>query len=264
MQLHLHQRFGEEVVRPVATGEAGVVLQERLQAIDGARIPALLEVEHADFVLVRAQAIARFAQPLPALVHQRAVRIALDERLELVNRFARFALIALRLPHLLVVRHPELQLRVVGARAGRIERQELAELVHREDQRFRAALAEIGIADAKLGIGPVIALRIGIEDAPEVFARVQPAVLLERFIPLVVEELVGLGGTLRHHVFLAAARRRGHREADDEQKDRTDEFRQHHASTGEDDSQRYSAARPSASDVAGAKPSSARARDVSA
>ncbi len=69
---------------------------------------------------------------------------------------------------------PELVLRVVGARVRRIERQELLELGDRQDQRFGRALAEIGVADAELRVGPERALRVGFVDLLEVLARGQP------------------------------------------------------------------------------------------
>jgi hypothetical protein len=42
---------------------------------------------------------------------------------------------------------------------GRVEGEELAELVDRQDERLRRAFAEIGVADPELGIGPIRALR---------------------------------------------------------------------------------------------------------
>ena len=81
-------------------------------------------------------------------------------------------------PHLLEVRHPELELRVVGARVGRVERQELAVLVDRERSATRSCPRRGTSRQAELRRRAVVALRIGVEDAAEVLARREPVLLL--------------------------------------------------------------------------------------
>jgi hypothetical protein len=72
--------------------------------------------------------------------------------------------------HLIEMRHPQLELRVVRALVGGIERQELAILIDREDLRFGRPLAKVGIGETQLGVGAVLALRIAIHQLSEVLA----------------------------------------------------------------------------------------------
>ena len=96
VQAEFHQRLGQVVVHPVPRREAGVRLQQSLQAIDRAGVPALLEVEDADLVLVQAQAVLCLAQLLLAVRHQGAVRVPFDEGLELLDGGLALRLVALR------------------------------------------------------------------------------------------------------------------------------------------------------------------------
>src|SRR4051812_28358617 len=96
----------------------------------------------------------------------------------------------------------------------------------------------------------------------KVFSRRQPVLLPELLGPAVIEELVGLV-PLRDDVLLRTARN-SRSQARQQQNERDDSSRCLHASTGEAVIQRCSAARPSASDVAGVNPRSARASEVSA
>ena len=103
-------------IHGVAVRELRVLLEQRLEPIDGARAPARPVVVIADVVFVLAQAIARLAQPRLALFELRIVGIALDKDREFLDGFARLGLIAVGAVHLLEMRHPELELRVAGAR----------------------------------------------------------------------------------------------------------------------------------------------------
>src|SRR4030095_9831173 len=86
----------------------GVVLQQILEAINRPRIPALPEVEEADEIVRLAQSIPCLAQLGAHFRHELAVRIAIDERLELSDRLARFGLIALGAAHLFDMRKTRL------------------------------------------------------------------------------------------------------------------------------------------------------------
>jgi len=80
----------------------------------------------------------------------------------------------------------------------RVEVEELAELVDREDQRFGGPFTEVRVADSKLGIGTIRALRVGLGDLLEELARGQPFFLVEGVGALVEQELVRLGRARRH------------------------------------------------------------------
>ena len=88
-----------------------------------------------------------------------------------LNRLLGLGLVTLRAQHLVEVHHPELHLRVVGARVGRIERQELAKLVLRVHIGGAVVLAEIRVAYAKLGFRAQRALRVRLEQFGEIRAR---------------------------------------------------------------------------------------------
>ena len=102
------------------------------------------------------------------------------------------------------MRHAELVLRVVRALVRRVEREELAELVHREHEVVRAAFFEIRVADGELRVGTQRRLRVRLNHLFEVLAGGDPFLRLERRIAFVVEKLVGLlrpggNGLLEHH-----------------------------------------------------------------
>ena len=139
--------------------------------------PARAVVVIADVVFVLAQAIAGLAQPRLALFELRIVGIALDKDREFLDGFARFGLIAVGAVHLLEMRHAELELRVAGAVAVRVEGEELLELVQRQDVRLGRALADVGVADAEFGFRAVGRLRIGVDELAEVFAGDEPSLL---------------------------------------------------------------------------------------
>jgi len=90
-------------------------------------------------------------------------------------------LVALGLQHLLrlCIRQPVHG--VVGLRVAREELQKLPELVGAEDVGLDASFTDVRIADAQLGIGAEAALRIAVDQAPEVLAGGQP-VLLGQFL----------------------------------------------------------------------------------
>ena len=90
--------------------------------------------------------------------------------------------------------HPELVLRIIGAWIRREEREEFGEFVERALERLGRALAEVRVTLAKLRIGPIRALRIGIDDLPEVLPRRDPLLAVQRLGALVEQKLVGERG----------------------------------------------------------------------
>src|SRR5688500_16609861 len=200
--IDLDQRLREIEVDRVAIGELWILLQQRDEALDRAGIPLhRAEVVEPDAVFRLAEAVLRLAQVPARLRQQRTVRKALDEGRQLRNRLARFRLVTLRAAHLVVVRHAELVLRVIGAVVRRVEREELAVFVHRQHVRLDRPLAEEAVGDPELRVGAVGALRIAVHQLPEILARREPATVVERLGAALPEKLVRLerprGGTLR-------------------------------------------------------------------
>ena len=253
------------VVQRVPLRERWVFLDQRLEPGDGAGVPPLAEVEVADAVLRHAEPIARFTVPRLHLGQQLAVRILGDEGLELLHGLARFALVALGTAHLPVVTHSKLVLRVIRAPVRRVEAEELLELVHRQHERFDVALAEVRVTQPELRIRAERALRVVVDEAAEELARREPLLVVQQLGASLEEELVGLRNPGRDRVLLpaAGAGRDSERARDEKGCDASDRTVLCHA-TDADASQRYSSARPSASDTVGWKPRSVRARDVSA
>src|SRR5262245_2484882 len=203
-------RLREIVVDVVAARGGLVFVEDLLEALDAAAVPALAEIEVADQEVGLAQPILRLAQLASHFRHQAARRIAVDEPLQFANRFARLRLVALRTAHLAEMGEPELVLRVIGARVGRIEREELAELVDPENQRLGSAFAEVRVAHAELGVGTKRAGGVGFDDLLEELSGRQPLLVVERLGPLVEQELVGLRSAWRHRTpRLGAAARDG-------------------------------------------------------
>src|SRR6187402_256526 len=154
------QRFREVEVDAVAPREFRVLFEHFAETVHGAGIPARAEVVHAHPVRRHAQAVARLAPPRPDLGHQRAVRVAVEEDLILLEALARLGLIALGCAHLLLMAHRQAELRHVGLRVGGVEGEELAELVGAHHQRLGGPLAEVGFAHSELCVGPERALRV--------------------------------------------------------------------------------------------------------
>src|SRR5687767_6947026 len=182
----------------VDRGPAGVfrvVAEHFAEAIDRAGIPADAVVVQPDTVRRLAEAIPRDAPVLLHFGHQRAVREALEEDVEFLERLARFGLIALGRPHLLEMTHRQLVLGVVGAHAGGIELQELPELVRREDDRRGGVFAQVGITNAELGVRTERALRVAVDDLLEIGARVHPLALFEGRGAALEQKAVGLRGS---------------------------------------------------------------------
>ena len=125
----------------------------------------------------RPSAVPRLALARPRLRQERAVRILLEQHVELLDRLVRLGLVAPGLGHLRVVAHRQLELGVVGARAGREERQELAVFVDGQHLRRRRAVAQVGVGEPQLGIGAVRALRVGVDQRLEELAGREPALL---------------------------------------------------------------------------------------
>ena len=203
-------------------------------------------------------------QAFPGSVKQGAVRIALDEGFEFPDGFARFGLVALRPTHLAEVGEAKFVLRVVGAAVGRVEREELPELVESQDKSFVRAFSQIGIADAELRIWPIRALRTGLNDLFEELPRLQPLLGIECLRAPVEQVLVRLHRALRHEPFgsRSTCRRGNHEEQDDHRPHPSGEATRCHHSIPL--SHAYSAASPFSRSIDGTKPSSARARLVSA
>src|SRR5574341_247580 len=77
------------------------------EAVDRARVPPDTKIIEADAVTGFAQSVLRLPPQLARLRHQLAVRVTIEEDLQLFDDVARGALIALRREHLLGVRHSE-------------------------------------------------------------------------------------------------------------------------------------------------------------
>ena len=75
----------------------------------------------------------------------------------------------------------------------RVERQELPELVRGEDERLGRMLAHVRVADAELGVRAVPALRIAVNELPEVLARREPVLALSCSVPWSNRNLSGSG-----------------------------------------------------------------------
>jgi hypothetical protein len=90
------------------------------------------------------------------------------------------------------VRHAELVLRVIGARVGRVERQELAVLVDREHVAFERSLAQKRIGETQLRVGAISTLRIAVHQLPEILARREPVLLVELLGAALPQEPVGV------------------------------------------------------------------------
>src|SRR5206468_4279572 len=145
----------------------------------------------------------------------------------------------------------------------RVERQELAKLVDGEHERFRRALAQIRVADAKLGVGTIRTLHVGLDHLLEELARQQPFLLVDGGCPFVEQKPVGLARAWRHDAAPAGPAARGS-QCDHEDEQTSGAIEQRRLDHKISSSQWYSAANPCSSPTAGAKPRSARARPVSA
>ncbi len=198
--------LAEVEVHLVARRELRVVLEQQLEPIDRARIPADPVVEPSDFELRRRSAdrAPRAASPSPpasARCSDSARRTSGTPGSRRAFPSGRAAAIASAGS----ARCPACTARSRRARFVGIEREELLELGDRQHQRFGRAFAEIRVADPQLGVGPERALRVGFGDLLEVLARREPLLLLQRLVALLEEELIGLRRAWRDGC--AAARR---------------------------------------------------------
>jgi hypothetical protein len=114
------------------------------------------------------------------------------------------------------VREAHLVLGVIGAAVRRVVGQEFPELVDRQDQRLAAALAEIGVADAELGVGPIHAAGVRFDDLLVVLPRGEPLLRVEGRRALVEEKLVRFERARGHRALrggeAAGRARQGHDE----------------------------------------------------
>src|SRR5262249_40257058 len=204
------ERFRQIVINLVAAAELGIVLENAAEPWNRSGVPVHAEIMYAHEQFCLAQAIARNPPILADLWRERArrARAAIEEHLKFLERRHGLRLIALGRAHLHEMAHRELVLRVVGTRIQREERDELAVFVGRQHQRFSGLLAEVGVTEAKLGIGPERTPGVVVDDLLEVFAGVGPLLFLERLGPPIEEEAIWVRGVRRQGVLLASARRR--------------------------------------------------------
>jgi hypothetical protein len=122
------------VVHRITGGELGVGFQHLPEPADGAQVMSHPEVGEADAIAGLAQAVLRVAHQRARLGHQRAVRVPIQEDLELLDRVAGRRLVAIGREHLLGVGFRESKLRVVRTWARRVKRQKFTELIDRQQQ----------------------------------------------------------------------------------------------------------------------------------
>ena len=269
-ELHLDQRIAEIEIGAVAATELGILLEQRLEAIDRAGIPLRAPVKETDLIVGLAQSILRLAEFALDLVDvdrpRGSGRIAIEERLEGLDGFARLGLIALRRAHLLEVGHADLVLRVIGALVRRIEAQKLRVLVQREDERFRRAFAEVRVGEPELRVGAIGAAGVRFDDLLEELARGEPLLVVQLRHAAVVQKLVRLRRSRRDGVAgvgRTCACSDGGRHGENQKSGEVEPPRSHmHQRVPANQS--YSAASPCSRPTRGSKPRSARASDVSA
>ena len=102
---------------------------------------------------------------------------------------------------------PSLVLRVVGARAGGIIRQELPKFVLGEHETVGRGFGKVHVTHSELGIRAIRALRIAVDELAEVVTCVNPLPVLEGRHAAFIEKLVGACGSRRKDVLLGPAPR---------------------------------------------------------
>src|SRR5207248_454049 len=179
--------LGQRVERLGNHQRARVLLEHELQPLAGGARVALVEIvpRHPHFLLGQAAAaevdLGQRVGGVPAL------RILLDELLELLERLGGETLVLLDRLELIVVRHRQPILHEVGDLVTRVEGEERLELL---DGLVELRLSVEGLAQEEAAPRSPRRVRMPLDDLAERFARLGVATVAELFLALRVE-LVG-------------------------------------------------------------------------